>query len=76
MTGRAHRECLRSTHSPKLKPAATKPDGAKEDFQGMMDTAVSNARSGEGKGRPGDSGSDILDYQKPYEQTSKKRSRG
>lgn len=75
MTGRAHRECLRDTKSPKSKSKSGVQDGPKENFQGMYDSAVSKAKSGGGKGIPGPSGSDILDYQKPYEQDSKRRGR-
>jgi hypothetical protein len=78
MSGRAHKIELRGKENvPKGKgcgPCA--PDGSKEDYQGMYSRAASAAKSGGGKGKDGESGSEILDYQEPYLQENKHRSRG
>lgn len=78
MSGRALKEVRRGDSAPVKSGYGPKfvKDGADENYQGMYTKAANEARSRGGKGIPGDSGSEILDYQEPIEQTKNKRSRG
>lgn len=81
MSGRAHRQDLRGLSTTVSKGGVknavsnTSPDGELVDYQGIYDRQHNAERTRAGKARPGESGSEILDYQKPYEQDSQKRGR-
>lgn len=78
MSGSAHRHSELFNDSkapPKGKRAESVQDGPKVDYKGMQAAEARKAAARGGKGVTGQSGSEILDYQMPYENEKNGRSR-
>lgn len=68
MSGRAHRQeirgCSTTVAKQGIKPASQVQDGPKENFDAIQRAQEAKARNDNGNPADGESGSEILDYQR------------